>query len=178
MLSRSFRLVAARLIPRPRGAKPALILVVCILAGCGGTSHGNQRAVRVAGSGFSFAAPAGWAVRHAPGRATAARGSELVQVATFPLQHPYTQALFSRVEPELSLRMKAVARQSGGRLSAGASVTVAGIRSHVYHVEGGGHVDEYTFVLSGRREYQLLCRRRASSSDEACRRLVTSFRVA
>jgi len=30
-------------------------------------------------------------------------------------------------------------------------------------------------VLRGRREFQLLCRRKAAGSDEACRQLITSF---
>ena len=36
-----------------------------------------------------------------------------------------------------------------------------------------GHV----FVLRGKREYQLLCRRKSSDSDDHCRLLLTSFRV-
>ena len=50
-----------------------------------------------------------------------------------------------------------------------------GVRSHSYTVTVGDHVDEYTFVLRGRREYQLLCRRKASHGDDACRQLLTSF---
>jgi hypothetical protein len=45
----------------------------------------------------------------------------------------------------------------------------------LYTVTVGDHVDEYTFVLRGRREYQLLCRRKASNGDDACRQLLTSF---
>jgi hypothetical protein len=38
-------------------------------------------------------------------------------------------------------------------------------------------VNEITFVLDGRREYQLLCRRRASADGETCRAFVRSFRL-
>ena len=62
-----------------------------------------------------------------------------------------------------------------GTVSGSRTVTTAGIRSHSYEVKVGDHVDEYTFVLRGLREYQLLCRRRSSSSDAACKQLIASF---
>jgi hypothetical protein len=116
-------------------------------------------------------------VHRAGTRAGATSGNELVQVASFPLVRPYRDALYRKVEPELAARMRALAGQTGGTLSDAMTVTVAGIRSHSYRVEGGGHVDEYTFVLRGRREFQLLCRRKASGSDTPCRRLRSSFRL-
>ena len=43
-------------------------------------------------------------------------------------------------------------------------------------VTAGDQVDEYTFVLSGKREYLLLCRRTSSSTaSKFCGQLVTSF---
>jgi hypothetical protein len=74
--------------------------------------------------------------------------------------------------------MKAIARETGGRLSGPKTVTAAGVRSHRYEVEVGGRLDQYTFVLIGKREYQLLCRYRTSSSDAFCSDLLTSFRPA
>jgi hypothetical protein len=71
--------------------------------------------------------------------------------------------------------MGQLAQQTGGKVSAPRTVTTDGVRSHSYTVTVGDHVDEYTFVLRGRREYQLLCRRKASHGDDACRRLLTSF---
>ena len=100
-----------------------------------------------------------------------------MQVAAFPLLKPYTAALFARVEQELSPRMRQIAQQTGG--------TVSG-RDHrhrrrdpgpLVRGEGRRRVDEYTFVLRGMREFQLLCRRQASSSDDACKQLLTSFTV-
>ena len=57
-------------------------------------------------------------------------------------------------------------------------MTAGGVRSHLYEVKVDGHVDEYTFVLIGKREYQLLCRHRTSSSDAFCADLLTSFQPA
>jgi hypothetical protein len=178
MLAESFRLVTARLIPRRGRRKQALVLCTVILAGCGGGGQGNVPAVRVTGPGFSFAAPKGWKIEHAAARASATHDAEIVQVAAFPLARAYTDALFGKVKVELAARMRVVAAQSGGTLSDGGTVTVAGIRSHAYRVTGKDHVDEYTFVLRAKREFQLLCRRRSSSADTVCKRLLTSFRVA
>ena len=67
----------------------------------------------VKGSGFSFQAPVGWQIAHSASGTAASRDSELVQVATFPLVHPYTSALFDRVAGELTVRMKAVVQETG-----------------------------------------------------------------
>ncbi len=74
--------------------------------------------------------------------------------------------------------MKSIAKQTGGTLSGTKTVTAGGVRSHRYEVKVDGHVDRYTFVLIGKREYQLLCRVRTSSSDAVCSDLLTSFRPA
>jgi len=146
-----------------------------ILAGCGGSSEGDTPPVRVAGPGFVFQAPAGWEVKRSAGKVAAVRDSELVQVATFRLLKPYRDALFRRVERELAARMRQVAQQTGGSVSAGRPVVSGGVRSHSYDVTVGDHVDQYTFVLRGLREFQLLCRRKASHGDDVCRQLLTSF---
>src|SRR5438093_5990927 len=167
MLGASFRLVPGRLLP-------ALLVAACIFAGCGGSSAGEQ-AQTLNGRGFRFAAPAGWRVRRDARMLSASRGGELVQVATFSLLKPYTADLFAPVEKELRARMRQVAAQSGGTVSGSTTVTAGGIRSHAYEVTVGDHVDEYTFVLRGRREYQLLCRRAKSSGADACKQLVRTF---
>ena len=96
-----------------------------------------------------------------------------MRVATFPLVHAYTPALFDRVQKELDGRLEAVAKQTGGSVAAHRIVRAGGIKSHSYDVRVGDHTDTYTFVLLGRREYQLLC-----SADRAvCDELVTSFGV-
>jgi hypothetical protein len=87
---------------------------------------------------------------------------------------PYTDGLFVKVNRELRARMQTLARQTRGKVTAERTVVAAGIRSHSYDVTTTGHVDEYTFVLRGKREYLLLCRRKASDRS-FCLQLVKSF---
>ncbi len=157
--------------------KQALLFVVVILAGCrgSGASTPDTQWQTAAGTGFTFQAPAGWQAVRGRNRISLTHGSELVQVSTFSLTKAYTDKLFVPVAAELRSRMEAIARQTGGTLNAGSSVTADGVRSHAYDVTVGSQVDEYTFVLSGKREYLLLCRRTSSSGPDVCRRLVTSF---
>lgn len=177
MLAGSFRLVIARLIPRSFRCKLALFLATAILAGCGGSSatepQGEWQSVR--GPGFSFDAPAGWRVERAKSRVAATHDAELVQVATFPLLRRYDVKLFDEVARELRTRMLQIAGETNGRLSGERTVSAGGIRSHAYDVTVGDQVDEYTFVLAGKREYLLLCRRSSEKKAEACERLATSF---
>ena len=147
-----------------------------IIAGCGGSGAAKPAAATpVHGNGYSFQAPAGWKIEHTSQQASATHGSELVRVATFPLVKPYTAGLFGRVAVELKARMADVARQTGGTVDGGRTVTAGGIRAHSYRVTVGDHVDEYTFVLRGMREFQLLCRRAQSHDETFCARLVASF---
>jgi hypothetical protein len=186
MLAGSFRLVTARLIPRGLRRKQTLLWAALILAGfCVAGCGGSNTAARggdwqtVGGRGFRFEAPSGWKVERAARRVTATHDSELVQVATFPLLKPYDARLFTRVAVELRSRMREIAGQTQGRLSGERTVTADGVRSHAYDVTVGDHVDEYTFLLNGKREYLLLCRRRSGDRvgdrAAACSRLVTSF---
>jgi hypothetical protein len=170
MLLRSFRVAPSSL--------AALFLGAIILTGCGGSGAKQAAAQTVSGPGFSFDAPAGWQVAVGKRRASASHDDELLQVVAFPLLKAYSPALFAKVELELRARMKQVAAQTGGSVSRTTTSTAAGIRSHSYDVTVGGHVDQYTFVLRGMREFQLLCRRKASSADVACKQLITTFRVA
>jgi hypothetical protein len=170
MLSASFRVVPGRLLP-------ALLVAATIFAGCGGSGAGEQ-AQTINGRGFRFDAPAGWTVQRSGRLVSVAKDGELVQVATFSLLKPYNPALFDRVERELHMRMQEIAAQTGGSVSASSTVTAGGIRSHSYEVTAGDRVDQYTFVLRGKREYQLLCRRARSSGGDACDRLVKSFEPA
>jgi hypothetical protein len=179
ILAGSFRVVTARLIPlgiRPKQA--SLLLASLILAGCGGSGHTKAQQQVVTGPGFRFAAPAGWTVSRTGRQVSASQDSELVQVSTFRLVRPYTPKLFERVDGELASRMRQVANTTGGKLTASKTVTAGGIRSHAYDVTVGDHVDQYTFVLRGMREYQLLCRRLSSHGTEVCDALIASFRPA
>jgi hypothetical protein len=181
MLVDSFRLVTARLIPQIIRCKQALLLAALILAmsglaGCGGSSATTAADWRtVAGAGFTFQAPVGWKVDRANGRISVSHDSELVQVSTFPLAKRYDDTLFARVAPELRSRMQEIARETGGKLSDGQTVTAGGVRSHAYDVTAGNQVDQYTFVFTGKREHLLLCRRKSSGGSNFCEQLVTSF---
>lgn len=154
-----------------------LLLATLILSACGGSSGHKGRAswTTLSGAGFHFLAPKGWSARSQPTSAQATRDGELVQVSTFPLVKPYTDALFTKVDRELHARMQALARQTGGAVRGQRTVTAAGIRSHAYDLAVADHVDEYTFVLRGKREYLLLCRRKATGDRSFCEQLVTSF---
>jgi len=178
MFAGSFRLVTARLIPGVGRCKQALLLGAVILAGCGGSGAAKPQKdwQSVTGPGFRFQAPAGWKVERAKARVSASHESELVQVATFPLLKAYDAALFEKVARELQVRMKQIAGQTNGKLSGRRTVTADGIRAHAYDVAVGEHVDEYTFVLAGKREYLLLCRRSSEDdASQACARLARSF---
>jgi predicted Zn-dependent protease len=178
MLAGSFRLDTSRKLPRALRGKPTLLLAALILAGCGGSSEPKAQSQVVRGHGFSFSAPAGWRIQHSTQGSAASRGSELVQVSTFPLARLYTASLFTRVAHELGLRMKTIAQETGGKVTDMKTVTAGGVKSHRFDVTVDGHIDQYTFVLIRKREYQLLCRVKTSSSSAFCSDLLTSFRPA
>lgn len=96
-------------------------------------------------------------------------------MSTFPLTKPYDDKLFVRVATELRSRMEQIARQTGGKLSVATTVAADGVRSHAYDVTTDSHVDQYTFVLSGKREHLLLCRRTSKDASDFCGQLVSSF---
>jgi hypothetical protein len=148
-----------------------LVLAACILTGCGSTAQAKSQLVRA--TGFSFEAPAGWQVKTAARTASATSKSQLAEVSTFPLVKRYDDALFAKVARELGLRMREVATQLHGKVTHARTVTVDGIRSHSYDVTAGGDLLEYTFVLSGKHEFQLLCR--SSGPAEACVQLLKTF---
>ena len=121
--------------------------------------------------GVHFRAPADWKVTVANGRTTAKDGASFVQVATFPLVHPYTASLFTKVQSELALRMAEVAKQGGGTLRGHSVVIVDGDKSHSYEVALGDRTDRYTFLLRGKREFLLVC----SADAAVCDELAASF---
>ena len=148
-----------------------------ILAGCGGSGAAKSQTAwqTVRGPGFSFQAPAGWKIERAQRRISVTQGSQLVQISTFPLLKPYDAKLFDRVATELRSRMQEIAHQTGGKVSGERTVTADGVRSHSYDVTSGSRVDEYTFVLSGLREYLLLCRQSRTADAAFCAQIVKSF---
>ena len=149
-------------------------MAVLILAGCGGSGQANRQWQTVSRQGVHFRAPADWTVTVAKGRTTARDGASFVQVATFPLVHPYTASLFDRVQSELAIRMAEVAKQGGGTLKGHSVVIVDGAKSHSYEVALRDRTDRYTFLLRGKREFLLVC----SADAAVCDELAASFSLA
>ncbi len=153
-------------------------MLTWILAGCGGSGEGNSTQV-LSGNGFSFAAPADWKVqRKARELAAAGREPELVSVSVFRLARPYRPEMFAKVVPELDRVAGDLAKGLGGGVVSSKTVGVVGRKARQYEIRYAGRVQVTTFVLSGRTEYQLLCRRTVDGDAAACGRLVSSFRLA
>jgi hypothetical protein len=166
---RSFRSGATVPVAKPLGL---LLTVALIAVGCGG-SKPSANVVR--GDGFRFTAPSGWKVTGGGTQVTAGGTSAFVRVSRYPLVKEYTDALFQQVTRDEQARMDAVAASEHGRVVGRGVASPGGIRSHVWRLSNGGSLDEYTFVLAGKREFELLCRRPATGSDAACKQLVQSF---
>jgi hypothetical protein len=131
------------------------------------------------GDGYRFSAPGGWRVARSARTVAAAHGSvDRVEVTTFRLVKAYRPELFDAAAKELDRVASQVATQLHGRVAASDTVHVAGRAARAYRIDYGDRAQEITFVLHGRREFQLLCRRAAGAGDAACRQLVRSFTLA
>jgi len=144
------------------------------LAGCGG--GGGEKAVDVVGTGYVVSFPAGWEHRRTELTRSAADRTSLVSVTVLPLRKPYTPALFPRVVPELNVLAADFAKRQQGSVTDARTVVVAGRRSRQYDLLAGDSRERVTFVLRGRREFQLLCRWQRSEPP-ACDLLTRSFRL-
>jgi hypothetical protein len=173
MLCASFRLFCAQNLPRAGRCKPCLLAAAVILAGCGGGGGGGDTRI-VRGEGFRFEAPAGWSVK---GAAASHGAVDRVEVTRFRLVKPYRPALFAAAARELDGVAVRLAEQLHGEVAARSTVTAAGGKARSYRIDYADKTTEVTFVLGGRREYQLLCRRASDGDDAACRLLVRSFRL-
>jgi hypothetical protein len=130
----------------------------------------------VGGNGFTFAAPAGWEVKRSARTVAAEDGDvDRVQVTTFRLVKPYRPALFAAASRELDRVAEQLADRLKGRLTTRRTITVAGRKARQYVIDHDGTSQEITFVLRGRNEYQLLCRREDDGDGAACRLLVDRF---
>jgi hypothetical protein len=187
MLRVSFRSLPNASFPRLRGGKPALVglaAAVIVLGGCGGGGHkASASDVRTVGGGdYRFSAPSSWTVHRAGRHVTATSGSvDLVGVTTFTLARAYRPALWTKAVPALDRTAAALAAQLGGKLRARETVVVADRRARRYEIDyrrdGKALVERTAFVLTGRREHQLLCRFESGGDDVACRTLFSSFRL-
>jgi hypothetical protein len=131
----------------------------------------------VKGDGFSFAAPASWTVvRKGPSVAAVDGDVNRVEVVRFTLEKPYRPALFAAASRELDGVASRLAGQLGGKVASKSTSEAGGRKARTYTIDyGSGRTQEITFVLEGRNEYQLLCRRDASASNDACAQLVSTF---
>jgi hypothetical protein len=108
------------------------------------------------------------------GSANPGKTADLVRVTTFPLAKPYDPSLFDEVKPEV----ERVAQRLATKLKASVTertVTVAGEPALQFDLEHGDVVEQVTFVLQGKKEYQLYCRRAKGGDAAACERLVAEF---
>jgi hypothetical protein len=154
-----------------------VLLVVLILAGCGGGGKREPQVVR--GNGYRFEAPGGWNVTRTVRQAAASDGDvDRVEVTTFRLMRTYKPTLFVAAARELDGVARKLARELKGTVAGKGTVRVDGRRSRTYRIDYEGKTQELTFVLDGRREYQLLCRRDGDGDREACIRLVRTFALA
>jgi hypothetical protein len=118
--------------------------------------------------------PSGWkVVRHAR-LLTASRGDAKVEVRQFPLRRPYAPSDFESVGPEVARVANALAARLGAKAT-GRTVTVSGQKAWQYDIVNDKGFQQLTFVLRGKVEYQLYCRRSASESNSPCELLVSSF---
>jgi hypothetical protein len=165
----SFAFIAYRSFPGTQRAKP-LLAVALILAGCGSGGSNNWQQVR--GDGFRYNAPAAWTVD----RTAATNGSvDRVEVLVFRLLRPYDPARRAATSRELDGVAAGIAAQLRGVVSARRFLELGGLDARSYSVIFDGKVEQLTFVLHGRREYQLLCRRSENGDDAPCAELLRSF---
>jgi hypothetical protein len=131
----------------------------------------------VRGSGYAFDAPVGWTVTRAKNVSAAASGKvDRVEVRTFRLVRPYETRRFRAAAHELDSVIARIAAQLEGRVTSRRTMVVAGRKARSYTIDyGGDRTQQITFVLKGRQEHQLLCRRLAGAGDAPCRRLLESF---
>jgi hypothetical protein len=160
----------------------ALLLVVAA-TGCGGGGGGTATETvaaggqEVTGTGFVFRAPDVWQPTVRATSASARQSpSTLVSVVVLPLVKPYRIALFPQVTKELDRVADTYAANLKGSVSSRRTVEVAGRQAREYRIEHDDLVDVITFVLRGKRNYQLTCRWPTSDDEpDACGQLAASF---
>jgi hypothetical protein len=155
-------------------AKLAALLALPLLAGCGGADAESTQTVQ--GTGYRFEAPAGWKVSRTKSLSAATSGDvRRVEVRTFRLSRPYEERLFDAARRELDGVIVRIATQLDGHVTSRRTVDVDGRRARSYTIDYDGRTQEITFVLRGREEHQLSCRRSTDGSREPCRMLVDTF---
>ena len=129
------------------------------------------------GDGFSYVAPASWTVVRKGSSVAAVDGDvNRIEVVRFTLEKPYRPALFAAASRELDGVAEHLAGQLKGKLSSSSTSEVGGRKARSYTIEyGPGKTQEITFVLKGQNEFQLLCRRDSSATNDSCAQLFSTF---
>jgi hypothetical protein len=161
---------------------PVAVTLLAVAAGCGGGGGGNTESTvaagqSVSGPGFAFQAPEGWTAKTLPTSAEARQdASTVVSVTVSPLVKPYRLALFPRVAKELDRVASDYAAKLKGRVTRRRTIEVAGRKARQYEVAHGDFVDRITFLLRGRKNFQLSCRWRSEDGEpSACAQLAATF---
>ena len=160
---------------------PTAAALLTIAAGCGGGGGTTETTVAagrsVSGPGFAFQAPEEWTPKTLPTSAEARQdASTVVTVTVSPLVKRYRIALFPRVAKELDRVASAYAARVKGSVTDRRTVEVAGRKARQYEIVHGDLVDRITFVLRGRKNFQLTCRwRSADGEPSACAQLTATF---
>jgi hypothetical protein len=160
---------------------PLVAVLWVVGAGCGGGGGSTESTVAagqsVSGPGFAFQAPEGWTPKTLPTSAEARQDAATVaSVTVSPLVKPYRIALFPRVAKELNRVASAYAARLEGTVKERRTIVVAGRKARQYEIAHGDLVDRITFVLRGRKNFQLTCRwRSADGEPSACAQLAASF---
>jgi hypothetical protein len=155
------------------------------LAGCGGGA-GKPDVVAtktVRGPGFRVSVPVAWSAERGPELVTAAPAegaTSLVSVTVINLVKPYRPALWDEVVGELDTVAGRLAAGLDGEVDVSRTVRVAGRRARQYEIgytrDRSDLRQRVTFVLAGKREFQLLCRwDSAQAEPEACKLLTGTF---
>jgi hypothetical protein len=151
------------------------------VAGCGGGGGSSETSAAsgqtVTGPGFSFQAPEDWTAKTLATSAEARQDqSTVVSVTVLPLLKPYRIALFPRVAKELDRVASTYAANLKGSVASRQTVEVAGRKARQYEITHGELVDRITFLLRGKRNFQLTCRwRNADGEPAACGQLAATF---
>jgi hypothetical protein len=189
MFGGSFRSVARVSLPRAGVWKlTSLLSIVALFATSCGSSARREVATRVVrGPAFRFSAPSAWSV-HATATVVTVRSRAappaIVSAAVYRLARSYTSARFAAATKELDSVAARLAGKAGGSVTVGETTTVDGRKIRAYRftarsAEGQRYEDRIGFVLSGKREVQLLCQAPAGIGDPdgACALLFDSFRL-
>jgi hypothetical protein len=171
---------------RERGKRLVLLMAALTLlaasAGCGGdggsgTESNAPSGQTVSGPGFSFQAPKDWTTKTLATSAEARQGpTTVVSVTVLPLLKPYRMALFPRVAKELDRVAATYAANLKGSVALRRTVEVAGRKARQYEITHGDVVDRITFLLRGKRNFQLTCRwESGGGGPAACDQLTSTF---